>query len=302
METAIDLVIESRQREIVEGFHVRRVLPSVKRRMVGPFVFFDAMGPEVLAPGRGIDVAPHPHIGLSTLTYLFAGEMVHRDGLGTVQTIRPGEVNWMTAGRGIAHSERTPPDKRKSGSELFGIQSWVALPRKFEESAPAFSHHGSEELPVIEGDGVKIRLVAGSLFGKRSPVKTFSDLFYADLTMAPGAELAVPRSFEDRAIYIVNGEITVASDGTFSPNQLLVLKPREEIVVRGTNAGARFILLGGEPFDEKRLIWWNFVSSSAELIEQAKSDWKLGRFAPVPGETEFIRLPPDSRPAPVRYP
>lgn len=301
MESVVDLVIEPRAREIVEGFHVRRVLPSVKRRMVGPFIFFDAMGPEIFAPGRGLDVAPHPHIGLATLTYLFEGEMLHRDGLGSVQKILPGDVNWMTAGSGIAHSERTPDEVRAGESKMFGIQSWIALPREAEEADPAFFHHGAGELPMVEGEGVSARLIAGSLFGKRSPVSTFSETFYADVTLEAGAEFKVGREREERAIYVVEGSISAAGEGPFHAHQLLVLKPGEEIVVR-SERGARFMLLGGEPLDEKRYIWWNFVSSSQERIEQAKEDWREGRFAAVPGETELIPLPMDSRPAPVRYP
>lgn len=300
MESVIDLVIEPRLREIVENFHVRRVLPSVKRRMVGPFVFFDAMGPEILAPGRGLDVAPHPHIGIATLTYLFEGEMLHRDGLGSVQTIRPGDVNWMTAGSGIAHSERTPGDVRSDGSKMFGIQSWIALPREAEEVDPAFFHHGSDELPVIEGEGVSARLIAGSLFGKRSPVQTFSETLYADVMMNPGAAFKVGREQEERAIYITEGSVSLEGN-VFHAHQLVVLKQGEEIVVR-SESGARFMLLGGEPLEEKRYIWWNFVSSSQERIEQAKEDWREGRFAAIPGETELIPLPRDSKPAPVRYP
>lgn len=299
--SAVELVIESRPREIVEGFHVRRVLPSVKRRMVGPFIFFDAMGPEILAPGKGLDVAPHPHIGLATLTYLFEGEMVHRDGLGTIQTITPGDVNWMTAGSGLAHSERTPPELRASGSSVFGIQSWIALPAKDEEATPTFSHHQVDDLPIIEGDGISARLIVGSLFGKNSPVSTFSAMFYADLSLDRGRSLELPITHEERAIYIVNGSIHI--DGhEYSAHRLLVLKPGEAILIKAADHDARFMFLGGEPLDGKRFIWWNFVSSSPERIEQAKSDWREGNFAHVPGETELIPLPPESRPAPVRYP
>lgn len=300
MESVIDLVIEPKVREIVEDFHVRRVLPSAKRRMVGPFIFFDAMGPEILAPGRGLDVAPHPHIGLATLTYLFEGEMLHRDGLGSVQTILPGDVNWMTAGSGIAHSERTPDKVRASGSNMFGIQSWIALPKDAEEVDPEFFHHARNDLPVMEGEGVSARIIAGSLLGMRSPVKTFSETLYADVVMEAGSSFKIGRDCEERALYIVEGSISLEGN-VYNAHQLLVMRPGEEIVVR-SDKGARFMLLGGEPLNEKRFIWWNFVSSSRERIEQAKEDWREGRFAAVPGETELIPLPMNSRPAPVRYP
>jgi redox-sensitive bicupin YhaK (pirin superfamily) len=303
LDAPIDLVIESRFRELTEGFKVRRVLPSSKRRMVGPFIFLDQMGPEILRGGAGLDVAPHPHIGLATVTYLFAGELLHRDGLGTVQMIYPGEVNWMTAGRGIAHSERTPPDTRLTGGELFGIQAWVALPSGDEETAPSFANHGADELPVVEGDGKHVRLICGSLYGARSPVRTLSEMFYADVTLEKGAELSVPAEQEERAAYVIDGSIEISQDtGSFDAGQLIVFRPGEEITLRaGAAAPVRLMLLGGEPLDGKRHIWWNFVSSSPERIEQAKDDWKSGRFTPVPEETEFIPLP-ESGPVVVRYP
>jgi redox-sensitive bicupin YhaK (pirin superfamily) len=299
----LEMVIVTRVREIVDDFKVRRALPSAKRRMVGPFIFLDQMGPEVLRPGSGLDVAPHPHIGLATVTYLFEGELMHRDSLGTIQPIRPGEVNWMTAGRGIAHSERTPQETRQSGSQLFGIQSWVALPTKYEESEPAFAHHETEELPVIEGDGKRVRLITGSLYGTQSPVQTCSEMFYADITLVEGARLSIPTEHEERAAYIVEGSVEfLPHDGTYSAGQLLIFKPGAEITLRAhASSPARMMLLGGERMDGPRHIWWNFVSSSKERIEQAKEDWKAGRFAPVPEETEFIPLP-GSGPAVVRYP
>ena len=299
----LETIIVTRVREIVDDFKVRRALPSAKRRMVGPFIFLDQMGPEVLRRNRGLDVAPHPHIGLATVTYLFEGELIHRDGLGFVQPIRPGEVNWMTAGSGIAHSERTPPDVRRSGSELFGIQSWVALPKRYEESDPTFTHYGADELPIVEGDGKRMRLVTGSLYGARSPVHTLSEMFYADITLIEGARLQVPVEHEERAAYIVEGSVELLpGDGTFNAGQLLVFKPSAEITLHAdASSGARLMLLGGEPMDGTRHIWWNFVSSSKERIDQAKEDWRMGRFAPVPEETEFIPLP-GSEPAVVRYP
>jgi len=305
MNTAIDLVVESKTRELVNDFKVRRVLPSAKRRMVGPFIFLDQMGPEILTAGKGLDVAPHPHIGLATVTYLFRGEMLHRDSLGTIQMIRPGEVNWMTAGSGIAHSERTPQEIRRSNSdsELFGIQVWVALPIDVEETSPTFTHYAANQLPVIEGEGKQVRTIAGSLYGSRSPVKTSSELFYADVLLEKGAKLPVSAEYEERAIYVVQGSIEFTSgNGVYNAGQLLVLKPHEELTLSAAFDGAHVLLLGGEPMREKRFIWWNFVSSSQERIEQAKKDWKSGGFAPVPEETESIPLPADSRPVVVRYP
>ena len=288
LPAAIETIVVPRVRDI-GGFEVRRTLPSVRRRMVGPFVFFDQMGPAVLRAGTGLDVRPHPHIGLATVTYLFAGEIVHRDSLGTVQTIRPGEVNWMTAGRGIAHSERTDPAMRKADSPLFGIQSWVALPKAAEETAPGFFHYGREALPLLEGEGTRARLIAGSLYGARSPVETFSEMFYADVELAGGARFPVPTEHEERAAYLVEGEVELAGQ-SFAAGQLLVLHPGEEIALSAPSP-ARILLLGGAPMDGPRHIWWNFVSSSKERIEQAKADWKAGRFAPVPGDPELIPLP-----------
>ncbi len=291
METAIDLIIESKTRELIDDFKVRRVLPSAKRRMVGAFIFLDQIGPEILKAGKGLDVAPHPHIGLATVTYLFQGELLHRDSLGIKQMIRPGEVNWMNAGSGIAHSERTPEEGRKSRAQLFGIQTWVALPIEREESEPSFFHHAQDELPVIEGEGKIVRLIAGSLYGEKSPVKTASAMFYADAQIEKNAKLSVPKEHVERAIYIVEGAIKILPEGEiYNAGQLLVLKPNEEIILTADSANARLMLLGGEPF-EKRHIWWNFVSSSRERIEQAKEDWKNQKFAPVIDETEFIPLP-----------
>jgi hypothetical protein len=299
----VQTVVVTRERELVDGFKVRRALPTARRRMVGPFIFLDQMGPELLRAGSGLDVAPHPHIGLATVTYLFEGELLHRDGLGTVQTIRAGEVNWMSAGRGIAHSERTPPELRRGSSGLFGIQSWVALPTRAEETEPTFAHHEASELPFIEGDGKRVRVIAGALYGSRSPVRTLSEMFYADALLDAGARLDVPVEHEERAFYVVEGRIELTGDGgSFDAGQLVVLKPGAAVTLgAAADARARVMLLGGEPLDGARHIWWNFVSSSQERIEQAKEDWKAGRFAAVPEETEAIPLP-DSRPVVVRYP
>ena len=297
----VDIVIETRARDLVDGFKVRRALPSRQRRMVGPFIFLDQMGPEILTSGKGLDVAPHPHIGLATVTYLFAGELMHRDSLGSIQAIRPGEVNWMTAGRGIAHSERTPQEMRTTGSELFGIQSWVALPTQFEENEPTFAHHGANELPVIEDHGKRVRLICGSLYGARSPVQTFSDMFYAEVMLEEGASISVPSEHVERAAYVVEGSISIDGE-MFQAGQLLVFKPKSEIILStAATSNARVMLLGGEPLDGRRHIWWNFVSSSSERIDQAKEDWKSGRFSTVVGETEFIPLP-ETGPVVVRYP
>jgi redox-sensitive bicupin YhaK (pirin superfamily) len=286
--SGLDVVIIPRVRDL-GGFEVRRVLPAGERRMIGPFIFFDQMGPITFKAGTGIDVRPHPHIGLATITYLFEGEILHRDSLGNVQPIRPGEVNWMTAGRGIVHSERTPETLRMAPSPVFGIQAWVALPRAREEMEPSFAHHGAASLPVVEGKGSRVRLMIGSLMGARSPVATVSEMVYADATLAVGARLAFPVEHEERAIYVVKGVIDIASR-SFGASQLLVLKRGVEAAVVAPQ-GARLLLLGGAALDGPRHIWWNFVSSSQQRIEQAKADWKAGRFAGVPGETEFIPLP-----------
>jgi redox-sensitive bicupin YhaK (pirin superfamily) len=285
----VETVLVPKTRDLGD-FEVRRALPSIERRMVGPFVFWDHFGPVTLAQGKGLDVRPHPHIGLATVTYLFEGEIVHRDTLGNDATIKPGAVNWMSAGRGIAHSERTDPKLRPKGPRLFGLQSWVGLPKKHEESEPSFVHYARENLPGIEGEGVEARLVVGSAFGKRSPVATFMETLYADVKMAPGARLALPTEQEERALYIVEGSVEI--DGhTYPLGQMVVLKPRAAVDV-STVHGGHFILLGGEPMDGPRHVWWNFVSSSQERIEQAKRDWQNGRFGKIPGdEREFIPLP-----------
>ncbi len=295
----VDTVIVPRSRDIGD-FEVRRALPSSRRRMVGPFVFFDQMGPAVLAPGKGLDVRPHPHIGLATVTYLFEGEILHRDSLGSVQPIEPGEVNWMTAGRGIVHSERSDERQRREESPLFGIQVWVALPKEAEETEPAFAHHGADELPVFEDDGARVRLIAGTLAGQRSPVRTFSEMFYADAVLSAGGRLPVPPEHEERAIYVATGAVEIAGQ-RFEAGRLLVLHPGDTVTIAAPEA-ARVLLLGGAPMDGPRHIWWNFVSSSRERIQAAAEDWRAGRFDPVPGETEFIPLPDRPLPPPVDYP
>ena len=286
--SAIDTLIRGRERDL-GGFSVQRVLPAGPRQMVGPFIFFDAMGPATFAPGTGVDVRPHPHIGLATVTWLFEGELLHRDSLGFTQVIRPGEVNWMTAGRGIAHSERTPPQNRQRPSRLHGIQSWVALPREAEETAPEFHHHGAGDLPTLDADGVHLTVIAGTLLGLTSPVRTFSAMGYGALELAPGARWVLPPGHEERGVYLVDGELAI--DGEAVPaGACATLRPGRTVELHAAGA-CRCMVLGGEPADGPRHIWWNFVSSSEARIERARQDWKLGRFAPVPGESEFIPLP-----------
>jgi redox-sensitive bicupin YhaK (pirin superfamily) len=285
---AVETVIIPRARDI-GGFEVRRALPSAKRQMVGPFIFFDQMGPAEFLTGQGIDVRPHPHIGLATVTYLLEGEMLHRDSLGTVKEIQPGDVNWMTAGRGITHSERTGPEKRASGQKMFGIQSWVALPKSHEDGAPAFDHVGRGDLPTVEAEGKRVRVIAGSLWGETSPVRAASETIYADAVLDAGAALPIPASHEERAIYTLTGMVEIAGD-RFGPAQLLVFRPGDEITVRAVEP-ARFLVLGGEPMDGPRHIWWNFVHSDRDRIEDAKAAWAAQAFPKVPDETEFTPLP-----------
>jgi hypothetical protein len=283
------LIINPKPRDLGDNFMVRRALPAIEKRMVGPFIFWDEFGPSHFEPGKGLDVRPHPHINLATVTYLFEGEIFHRDTLGSAQAIRPGDVNWMNAGRGIAHSERTAPELRKAGSPISGIQSWVALPEAQEESAPFFKHHGVDDLPLIEGDGKTVRLIAGSLFGKSSPVETYSEMFYADVQLAAGASLPLDAAHEERAVYLTSGEIEIAGD-RFAPGRLLVFRPGDAITVTAITP-ARFLALGGAALGARH-VWWNFVSSRKERIEQAKEDWKSGKFGTVPGDDkEFIPLP-----------
>jgi hypothetical protein len=272
------------------GFEVRRALPHVGRRMVGPFIFFDHFGPAVFRTGQGIDVRPHPHIGLATVTFLFDGEIVHRDSLRNAVAIRPGEVNWMTAGRGIVHSERTAPDHRAGGERLHGLQLWVALPAADEESDPSFHHSDQAELPIVAADGASVRVIVGSLFGERSPVPMLSETVYAEATLSPGAALPFDAATEERAVYVVSGEVDIAGD-RFAENQMLVFRPADPVTLTAATS-ARVVLIGGAAMDGPRHVWWNFVSSRKERIEQAKAEWKAHRFDIVPGdEQEFIPLP-----------
>jgi hypothetical protein len=284
--TSIDMLIPARPAALeLDGPTVGRVLPYVRRRMVGPFIFFDHMGPATFERGRGMDVRPHPHIGLATVTYLFDGEIDHRDSIGVFQPIRPGEVNWMTAGRGIAHSERTPDALRASGSQLHGIQLWVALPEEHEEREPSFDHYGADAIPQFDAGGTTIRLIAGSGWGRTSPVVTFSPLVYAEVHVAEGDVVPLCEEHRELAAYVVDGALE-----EMPSRQLIVFKDGERPTLRATKA-AHVMLIGGEPVG-KRNIWWNFVSSSKARIEQAKRDWREGRFAKVAAdEVEFVPLP-----------
>jgi redox-sensitive bicupin YhaK (pirin superfamily) len=295
----IEAVIVPPLRQLGDDIVVRRALPSAQRMMVGPFIFFDQMGPLHLKSGQGLDVRPHPHIGLATVTYLFDGEILHRDSLGYVQPIRPGEVNWMTAGSGIVHSERTAAERRAHENSLHGIQVWVALPKADEEAAPSFVHHGAHELPEFKEDGATVRLIAGTMYGAASPVKVFSSMFYADAQLDADARVALPPEHEERAFYVAEGIVEVGH-ARLETGQLAIVRSGASVTVRAVTP-SRVMLLGGERADGPRHIWWNFVSSSLERIHQAKDDWIASRFARVPGETEFIPAP-DRGPAPVSYP
>jgi redox-sensitive bicupin YhaK (pirin superfamily) len=287
---AIAQVIAPRTVDLGDGFSVRRALPSARTRMVGPFIFFDHFGPAEFRAGTGLDVRPHPHIGLATVTYLFDGEIMHRDSLGTEAPIKPGEVNLMTAGRGIVHSERTGSELRTTGSPIHGLQMWVALPAAKEEIAPRFTHHEVREFPMVRDEGMFARVVIGSLYGETSPVPTVHETMFANVALRAGATLPIDASHEERALYLVDGTLDIAGD-TFAPGQLLVLNPRDKLTAKAVT-DAHLIICGGAPMDGPRHIWWNFVSSRKERIEQAKADWKAGYFDKVPGdEIEFIPLP-----------
>jgi len=285
----IELMVIPNAKDI-GGFEVRRALPTAKRRLVGPFIFFDRMGPAILRAGQALDVRPHPHIGLATVTYLFDGKIRHRDSLGTEMVIAPGDVNLMTAGRGIVHSERTPEELRGAPMSVSGLQTWLALPDGKEEVAPLFENTAAAVLPEFDDGGVSGRVVIGQFDGLKSPVRAASETLYGDIRLAPGANVRIPSDAEERAIYTLDGSVTISGD-TFPDNRLLVFKPGDEIVV-SSESGAHFMLFGGASLGSKRYIWWNFVSSSKERIEQAKEEWKTGRFDIVPGDDkEFIPLP-----------
>ena len=277
------------------GFSVKRLLPAHPHKMVGPFVFFDHMGPATFGPGQGIDVRPHPHIGLATVTYLFEGTILHRDSLGSEQPIYPGDVNWMTSGSGIVHSERTPQALRDSGSRLHGIQIWVALPKADEGTAPVFEHHAGPALPQIDLPGVRMRLIAGTAFGHTAPATTFSPLFYLTAEMEAGSRLTLPADYPEQAVYAVDAPLTV-NGSPLAPQHMAVLVSGQETTIEAGDA-CRVMLLGGEPLDGDRYIWWNFVASSKEAIADAKERWRQQRFGAVPQESEWIPLPDEPKPA-----
>jgi redox-sensitive bicupin YhaK (pirin superfamily) len=286
---SVELLIDARPRDI-GGFAVRRALPSVSRRLVGPFVFFDHMGPAELAPGAAFDVRPHPHIGLATVTYLFDGEIVHRDSVGSVQPIRPGDVNWMVAGRGIAHSERTSAEARLTGSRIHGIQSWVALPLDQEEMEPRFEHHAARSVPTVQHEGAHLDVIAGTAYGARSPVGCLSPTLYVHGRLDDGARLAIDDEHEERAVYIVDGGI-VCDGRTFVAGTMVVLRSGAHVEIEAREP-SRVMLIGGAKLAGDRIVWWNFVASSKERLERAKDDWEHRRFAAIPGDdVEFIPLP-----------
>ncbi|MEP1353101.1 MAG: pirin family protein [Tateyamaria sp.] len=292
---AIETIIVPRARDL-GGFEVRRALPAPKRQMVGPFIFFDQMGPAEFVTGKGIDVRPHPHIGLATVTYLYKGKIHHRDSLGTDSWIEPGAVNWMVAGHGITHSERADGDLLKRPHDLFGIQTWVALPKDAEDDLADFQHAAKDDLPFLQGEGKEVRLILGDAWGERAPVQTFSEMFYADAVLEAGASIPLPDNHEDRGVYVVEGSIVVAGE-TYAAGQMMVFRPGDSMSLRAGEAGARLMVLGGATLEGSRHIWWNFVASSKERIDAAKEawragDWAHGRFKLPPGdEDEFIPLP-----------
>lgn len=285
---ALELIIVPRVRDI-GPFQVRRALPHGKRQMVGPFIFFDQMGPMQFIAGQGMDVKPHPHIGLATVTYLFDGSIFHRDSEGNRCEILPGAMNLMTAGRGIAHSERTPDIARRDGQTMMGIQSWIALPESKEEIDPSFQHYSADALPIVTDRGVRTRVIAGELFGAKSPVTSLSDWFYAEVLLDPHGTAPLDPDYEERAIYVVDGMVEIAGD-CFEGPKLLIFRPGDRITVKAVSR-SRLLFLGGSALEGPRHIWWNFVSSRRERIEQAKEDWRMQRFPAIPDESEFIPLP-----------
>lgn len=290
MNGNLQMIITSRSRDL-GGFNVRRILPYATHRMVGPFIFFDHMGPAEFPPGEGLDVRPHPHINLATVTYLFDGAILHRDSLGSEQLIEPGAINWMTAGRGIVHSERSPQGLRKTGHRLHGIQCWVALPQAYEEIEPSFKHHPAASLPAWSENGVQLKLLLGSAFGKQSPVRTHSDIVYMEAIFPAGSELMLSsEGRRDLAAYVVEGAIH-ANGEKLEDTSMAVGHAKSDLHLRAVR-DSRVMLLGGEALHGNRYIYWNFVSSSQERIEKAKADWSAGRFGKIPGDDrEFIPLP-----------
>jgi redox-sensitive bicupin YhaK (pirin superfamily) len=285
--SVVELLIEPAEKNLGE-FTVRRALPDKRRQRVGPFIFFDHMGPAVFPPGTGVNVRSHPHIGLATITYLFEGEILHRDSLGYVQAIRPGEINWMTAGKGIVHSEKVSPELLESGQKLHGLQTWVALPIAHEETEPRFEHYSADGIPVLDQKGAKITVVIGTAYGQTSPVKAASETLYVEIKLEPGAGINLPAA-QELGVYVVSGNIELDGQAV-SDGVLAVLKKGASASV-STAGGAHIMICGGDTLEGERIVWWNFVSSSRERLEQAKRDWKLGNFAEVPGEPDFIPLP-----------
>ena len=283
---AIETVIVPRARDL-GGFEVRRALPSVARQMVGPFIFFDQMGPAEFVTGQGIDVRPHPHIGLATVTYLYKGRLHHRDSLGTDQWIEPGAINWMVAGHGITHSERTDGEMRKAPFNMLGIQTWVALPKGAEDDPAAFTHIPAAEVPLLEGEGKQVRLLLGDAWGARNPMPTPSEMFYADAVLAAGASLPLPDNHEDRGVYVISGEVSQGGQ-TFDAGRMLIFRPGDRIAITAGAQGARVMLLGGATLEGPRYIWWNFVASSRDRIDAAREAWRAGDWA-----HGRFRLPPD---------
>lgn len=292
---SVETVIIPRSRDL-GGFAVRRALPAPQRQMVGPFIFFDQAGPAEFLTGQGVDVRPHPHIGLGTVTYLYRGDFHHRDSLGSDQLIRPGELNWMVAGKGVTHSERTSAEGRAGPHSLFGIQTWMALPETHEDMAPMFEHHGAQSLPEIEAEGVKLRLILGTAYGEKAPATMFSETFYGDVTLAAGARFPLPDEHEDRGLYITEGAVEIAGE-IFAAGRMMVFRPGDRITVTAGAEGARLMMLGGATLNGPRHVWWNFVSSSKDKIEAARRDWERadwgqGRFTlPAGDDREFIALP-----------
>lgn len=287
MTNSIQHIIEPHIQDL-GGFQARRLLPSNVLTLVGPFIFFDHLGPAIFPPGKGVDVRPHPHINLATVTYLFEGVLLHRDSVGSVQEIRPGAVNWMTAGRGIVHSERTPDSERSKEARLHGIQTWVALPNEHEETGPSFRHHPATDLPVWEESGVSITVIAGEAYGRTSPVQTFSRMIYLDVQLSPETQFTLPSNYKEQAVYSVTEGLSI--NGVLLEQHRLAVLASGASVDISSDREARCIVVGGEPVGE-RYKWWNFVSSRLDRIEQAKRDWQQGRFGRVPQETEFIPLP-----------
>jgi redox-sensitive bicupin YhaK (pirin superfamily) len=288
MSDPVILTVGPRNRDLL-GLTVNRVWPTARRRLIGPFIFLDHMLRARLPAGSGLDVPPHPHIGLATVTYLFEGEIMHADSMGVQQAIRPGELNWMHAGSGVTHSERSTDADRGADSFIQGIQCWVALPSEYEDSEPAFAHHSAEELPSIDSPGVQMKLIAGSAFGQRAPVGTLSPLFYLEADMAAGTTLELPVSLGQRGAYIVSGSLTVAGS-RYAHGQILVFDDALDVLLTA-GEDSKLMLLGGQPLSGERFVWWNFVSSSADAIEMARQRWAAREFPAVPGDSEYMPLP-----------